>query len=144
MKDFSVCKRTTHKYEMGVTVFDRQNGKPCLIVGYAGVSLSPAYCVQYEGDPGMAESMPFRYLGESEISPDAVVFSTDADEIAARIASGGHVSNREADFLVSMGRAFFLYDDPESERWTGIQVKPSGDGNPYRDQTGLEEHPGRL
>jgi hypothetical protein len=146
MKDYSVTPRTTHKFDLGTKVFDRQNAKPCLIVGFAGLALSPSYCVQYEGDPGMDVSMPFRYIGEYDISTEEVTFSQDADEIITRLNDNYLVSNREIDFLVKSGRAIYTYDDPDSERWTGITLKDrsTADGDIYSDQAGLEEHPGRL
>lgn len=146
MKDYSVMKRTSHKFELGLVAFDKQNGKSCLLVGYAGLQQSPSYCVQYENDPGMAKSMPFRYVSEKDLTVEAVTFSTDADEIIARLSADQFVANREQDFLVKSGRAVYIYDDPDSERPTGLRLKDNRDidGNIYSDQAGLEEHPGRL
>lgn len=146
MKDYSVSPKTTHKFNLGVTAFDRQSGKPCLLVGYAGLAQSPSYCVQYENDPGMAKSMPFRYVGENELTLEPVTFSTDADEIITRLDAGAFVSNREMSFLVEIGRAVYVYDDPHSERPTGLRLKERRDidGDIYSDQVGIEEMPGRL
>lgn len=146
MKDYSVTPRASHKFELGITAYDRQNGKQCLIVGYAGLEQSPSYCVQCENDPGMAESMPFRYVSESDLTVEEVKFSTDADEIIARLSSDQFVANREQDFLVTSGSAVYIYGDADSNRPTGIRLKDYRDidGNIYSDQAGLEEHPGRL
>lgn len=146
MKDYSVTKRAGHKFNLGITVFDKENGKPCVIVGYAGLPGGLSYCVQYDGDPGMDKSMPFRYRSETDLTTENVTFSVDASEIIARLQAGEFVAFRERDFLVQHGHAVYTFDDPESERPTGLRLKDyrDVDGNVYSDQAGLEENPGRL
>lgn len=51
----------------------------------------------------------------------------------ARIRAGNH-TNADLALVVEAGLAFNMYDDPQSNRPTGIQWGTAGDTNPYADQ----------
>lgn len=55
----------------------------------------------------------------------------EIEEVKQRFYSGSY-TNDDLHFLVDKGLAFNVYDDPESNRPTGIQM--IAPGNPYADQ----------
>jgi|GEM_PF-4278274 len=57
-----------------------------------------------------------------------------ARAILARDKAGETLSGAEMRFLVGAGFAYEVYDDPESNRPTGIVIGRIGDGDPYADQ----------
>lgn len=65
--------KTTHRFNIGDTVYLLSNGKSAKIVGYSGPSGAPSYCVQIDGDSGMTADQPYRYRGENELSATPVV-----------------------------------------------------------------------
>lgn len=83
MKDFSVTSKTSHKLSLRDEVYAVKNGKHGIIVGYAGLASRPSYCVAFDGDSGMAESMPFRYASESELSQIPVNVQPKARDLTA-------------------------------------------------------------
>lgn len=137
VKDFSVSPKTNHNFDLGAAVYSLNSGKSGIVVGYAGLPASPSYCVQWTGDDGYSESMPFRYANEKELQGSPVDTEMDADRIVAKMQTGARLLNREMAYLVEQGVAEYIYNDPESNAPTGIALVQRGDI--YADQIGLEE-----
>lgn len=66
-----------------------------------------------------------------------------AKEIIAKSDQGDQLTNEELDFLVKAGYAYNVYDDPDSNRPTGIVIKLISDGKPYANWE-IEEELARL
>jgi hypothetical protein len=57
-----------------------------------------------------------------------------ASAILAKDEAGEELTGAEMRFLVGEGLAYEVFDDPDSNRPTGIIIGRLGDGNPYADQ----------
>lgn len=62
-----------------------------------------------------------------------------AQEIIAKSDRGDRLTNEEQYFLVEIGRAYNVYDDPDSNRPTGIIIDRAGDSKPHADWETEEE-----